>query len=519
MSLISRSAAVVLLLALLPLSPAVAAPTTATAEPHLEQITLAPQGPSKTTPLRVRTEDVEPGAQELLEVTVDPGASAAFSDVTVEPVELIVLGGAPADSVPRPCRRSGGKVFCSWVKTFTAFDVPALITIAPKASAKTGDSAEIAVTAKIGDGPVSTVSSVIQIGEGVDLVAGEHRAMKAAAGRTVEFTPLVRNASKVPVVGVILSIDVDARLLRPSSYRNCRYGFRLICTFDRVLEPGRSYALGQPVVLRPPADSVPGSAVPVMHEWMTKTDSDWINFGTPGKGGLLTLESLASSQAARPHPDDNFSVTSLTVTGKRRPILAAAGVRRTAAIGHSSVLSPGLANFGPGTLRPDLFPNNRLTITVRLPANVVADGNGESCSPSGTDDVRYCLLDRELGAGQRATFPIGVTVAEDCGDPGRVEFAERLPDIDGVVTGSKKAAELSVEVPGSTCAAAVLPITGPGSGRVALFGLVLLAVGLMLAVVRVRRPVCAHAVGEPGPDRLRKDAHDDVPAERRSRDA
>ncbi|MGK5680028.1 hypothetical protein [Actinoplanes sp. URMC 104] len=492
MALFPRAVPVaLLLLLLLPSSPAAAAPADATAEPHLAQVTLAPAGPPKTTPLWVRVGAAEPAARQHLELTVDLGGATAFADVEIEHGNTSSARAAPDGQTPvqavLPCRRTAEKIFCSWDATLSAagsLEVPAVLTVTPKDSARTGDSAGVTVTARAGDGPTGTALSIIQVGEGVDLAAGPDRTVGAAPGRSARLTPVVRNEGTIEVSDVVLLVDADPRLLGPSSFRNCRYGVALLCAFDTPLAPGRGYTLSAPLTLRSPADSVPGSRARVTYQWMTK--ADWADlalddYGTPGRDGVLTLEPLAASQNDKPQsdvrPEDDYATATFTVGGDRRPALAAVGLRRTAAVGKEVVLRPGLVNFGPGTFRPDLFPNNGLAIVVRLPGNVEEAGT-VGC------EYGYCVLERQLAPGQRITFENAVDVTGGCGTPGRVEVL----GLDGEVT---SAAQLAVTVPGATCVA--LPITGPPVAWAGLAGAALVFVGFLLAVRRPGRPVCAHA--------------------------
>ncbi|WP_127505335.1 hypothetical protein [Actinoplanes solisilvae] len=469
MPMISRTLALSLLLILVPVWPAAAAPTAAVAEPHLQPVTLAPGGPERNTLLRVRVRGVEPDTKARAEVTVDLGGASGFADVRVS-------SGFSASPV-QACRRTGEKVLCSWTAT-SGIDFPALITALPKKTATIGDAAEIAVSARIGDGVVSSAATMIRVGERTGLAAGQARTIKAAAGRKVTFTPIVRNPGVTKIDGAVLVLPVNSRLLAPSSYRNCRYGSGLICTFDTELQPGRRYTLSQPITLRTPSDTVPGSAVRLVEQWMTKTERDEIEDGAAGSGELLRLRPMTVAPP-RVLPDAGFATTTLTVTGDRRPTLTAVGVRREVAVGDEVTLSPGLVNFGPGTLRPGLFPNNRLAVATRMPGNVVA-GDAGGCELS--DGVHRCLLDQDLGPGQQASFPIEVQVAADCGDPGHVEMQEELP---GSV---RSTAELRADVRGATCGAVTalaLPITGSGAG---LGGFLLVVAGL-LAVLGARRPI------------------------------
>ncbi|GAB2579621.1 hypothetical protein Aab01nite_55530 [Paractinoplanes abujensis] len=512
-----RTFAAILFLLLLPSAPATAAPDPApTAEPYLGRVTLAPAGPEKDTLLRVRASNVVAGQLERLEMTVDLDAATAFADVAL--TGILVTGGEPPavldSDEEEPCRRTGGKVFCSWNATFTSagmLDVPVVLSVTPKKTAKEGDSAAVTVTAKLGDGPVGTSTSEFRVGQGVDLVAGEDRQLKAAPGRAVMFAPTVHNQGSAVVTGVALVVDADPRLLGKTSYRNCRYGTGLICTFDTALAANTSYAPAKSLTLSSPADTVPGSLTQITYAWITRTEFDESpldGYGTPGTGAPLTLQALAAAQDDQPQadvrPDNSHSFLTFTVTGKRRPAIAAAGLRRTAAVGDRLTLSPGFTNFGPGTLRPSLFPNNRLVVTMRLPSNVTRNSAPELCFPDEAPEVLLCLLRDDVGAGQRTTFPIGMEVTAQCGDPGQIEIPVRLADADGNVPPARSIATLTVDVAGAPCVA--LPITGPPVGWTALTGLLLLVAGTVLTVLGVRRPFCEHAGGASGPDRDRKDA-------------
>ncbi|MBL7260707.1 hypothetical protein [Paractinoplanes lichenicola] len=514
---LARALTVAVLLVLLPMTPASAAPAP-TAEPHVGQVTLAPGGPEKEALLWVRVSDVTQGQKERLELTVDLGTATTFAEVEVSPSGILTSGEPAAEVVEvdeeEPCRRTGGKVLCSWDLVFSSaglFAVPALLAVTPKKTAKTGDSAVVTVTAKLGAGAAGTSTSEFRVGEGVDLVAGEDRELKAAPGKPVTFAPAVRNGGAIPVAGVALVIDANPQLLGKSSFGNCRYGVALICTFDTTLAANTTYAPAKALTLRSPADTVPGSMARTTYAWITKTEFDespWIDYGTPGTGAPLTLQALAAAQDDQPQadvrPDNNYSFVTFTVTGKRRPSLAAAGLRRTAAVGDQLTLSPGFTNFGPGTLRPSLFSNNRLVVTMRMPSNVERSSAPDFCFPGKTPEVLYCLLLDDVGAGQRTSFPIGLTVTGPCSDPGRVEVPERLADADGNVPRARSVASLTVNVTGAQCVA--LPITGPRVGWTALTGLLLLVTGMVLTVLGVRRPFCEHAGGASCPDRDRKDA-------------
>ena len=264
---------------------------------------------------------------------------------------------------------------------------------------------------------------------------------------------------------------------------------------------------------------MPGSVASVELAWITPTEwaeTDPGDSGRLGTGAPLTLRPLATAQDTSPQADvnleDNFASIEFAVTGTRKPSLSAIGSRLSAATSDRRTLTTGLMNFGPGTLRPDLFRNNSLSVAVRLPTNVaVEEDAGSGCYSAGFDfpsaapstpaarseqaDEWYCNLNRDLGPGQRMNFSFLVLVEDDCGTPGQAEI---LPDDDGIIGRSRKVVPLSVNVAGAACAAVALPITGPAAGWTVLAAVVLIAAGIGLVVRRTRRPVCAHAEGASG---------------------
>lgn len=518
MSMISRLLTGVLL-AIVPTVPAGAAPPAPAAEPRLGRLTLGPGGPEKLTLLWVRPEHVTPATEHRVRLTVDASAVTRFADVDLALIDhSVAITADEARSSgpgPGPCRRSAGTFSCDWTATFFqegSLEPVAVLVARPRSAAATGDQGEIVVTTRLGDGPARTGTSAVRIGQGVDLAAGEPIEVRAAPGRTVTATPTVR-VGAAGVDGVVLVLDADQRLLGRSSHRNCRYyGTAVVCTFATALQPGRSYAVTTPFVLRPPADAVPGSEAPLRHQWLTAADwADWRasipddDLGAPGTGDELALVEVTAAQSdpqVDVQPLNDSSVITLTVAGAGRVDLAAVGSRHTAAVGSAVVLTAGVRNRGPGTLRPDLFPNNAVAATVRLPRNVRPTDADSLCGRAwdvGEVVEYHCELRGTLAPGHQATFGFPVETVDDCGTAGSVEVADRLPGVAfGRATGrGDDVAAITVRVPGARCGA--LPITGPAARGLALAGSVLIAVGLVLAVRRVRRPVCEHAERETRP--------------------
>ncbi len=518
MGSILRLLAAILLLTL-PAGAAVAAPAESTLEPHLGGLTLAPGGPEKLTLLWVRATG-DALTEHHFQVTVDYGAVAGFADVDMALGALSVTSKMRAaddiqsspDTSDSPCTPEGTTFTCEWddvLYTSDAMYAVALVVAEPKDSAVTGDSGKIQVTARIDDAAASAVEANVQVGEGVDLAAGTEQEVEAQPGGTASTTPVVRNAGSTPVDGVVMFLDADPRLLGDTSYSNCLYGDgEVVCSFDTTLAADQSYAVADPITLEPPADSVNGSQALAVVQWMTATEwADWKDalpegfLGDAGTGDPLELTEVAAAQGAPQsdvEPRNDSGTITLTVTGADDPDLAALGAHVSGASSEVAI-AVGTRNLGPGTLHPDLYPNNQVAAEIRLPGNVTAVDVDPRCGDRG--DGYVCYATRPMAPGGRDTFTFALRVDGKNGSAGQIEVADVLPSIAGVKAAAQENNVASIVVTGS---GAVLPVTGPDALRHAAEGAAFVVVGLLLAVRRHRRPVGAHAVRVTGRGRRRK---------------
>ncbi|MFF5084672.1 hypothetical protein ACFY36_47175 [Actinoplanes sp. NPDC000266] len=520
MPMIIGRAAAALLLVLLPATPASAAPATPTAEAHLGRITVAPGGPVRGTLLWLRAENIAEDDTHRVALSLDLGNAEKLAEFDLSLTNFgTTAAGTVADEVDDvvstapdgPCRATGPVIECVWTDAFFAdgtLPVAALIA-RPRAKVETGDTAEIELTARIGDGPARTTRAEIRVGEAVDLDAGAHQDVSARPGSRAKVTPKVRNSGSKAVEGAVLYLHADGRLLEKSSFSNCRYTEdQIVCTFDEPLRPGRTYRTSAPLTLRPPADSAAGSQSDLMHQWFTPTDFEaiaesnlWDEPGEPGTGAPLTLEELVAAQAAPQsdvQPENDYAGVTLTVTGSLKRRAVAVGAHPSSAVGDRLTIGAGALWRGPGRLQPDLYPNNTLLSVVRLPGNVEPVEVDERCWDKEEPGLYVCADREALGPGQRQMFAFTVETEKPCGDAGSVEVTDVQPEINAWRAGRRDdgTAAITVTVPGARCA---LPITGPGELWAAGAGAALVAVGLLLAVRRRRSAVCAHAVGERWP--------------------
>jgi hypothetical protein len=522
MRLLLRGLTTVLLLLCLSPRPAEAAPS-AEIEAYLGKITLAPSGAEKTTLLWVRLADATPDTEHHFELTVDVGAAAAFADVdlvmdfvdvttTTQAADETQTSAAPDRG---SCSRTASVFTCAWDAALHSDGPPTSVGLAsarPTENAKTGDSAPIVIKARVDGGSWTTRESVIRVGEGVDLAAGEEEEITAAPGRAASATPVIRNVGEKPINGAWMYLASDARLLTPSSYSNCRYDDgSVLCEFDTVLQPGRSYGLSEPVTLRPPANSVPGSRAEAVIEWIITTEAeDWSEFlpppGTYGTSAPLTLQEMQGALSvpeADVRPQNDSSAINLTVAGTTRPDLAAIGARRTVAVGDKVTIDVGVRSLGPGTLQPDLYDNNVVATRVVLPGNVAVSSTDPRCEPSGGEVANefWCESRDNMVRGQSAAFNFVLDVEQPRGEAGSVTVADGFAD--GAYTNAtgrtNDVAEIVLAVPGADGPDRPgLPITGPGVRWPLIGGLTLVLAGLLLAARRVRPPGVrgAHRLGK-----------------------
>ena len=528
MASILRVLAVVFLL-VLPAGPSAAAPVEATVEPHLGSLTLAPGGPDKLTLLWMQATGT-PQTSHHFAMTVDYAAVAGFADVEVLLGSLSVESyRAAADDVQTspatssgPCTQTTATMFtCGWDGVLYKSDslyAAGLVSAKPKSTAVTGDEGKITVTARIDDGTPATTESTVRVGEGVDLASGSDQEVSAKAGGTANTTPVVRNSGTTAVNGLVMFLDADPRLLGTSSYSNCEYGEgSVVCTFDTVLAVGQSYALSDPISLGPPAGSVPGSQAQAVVQWLTATEWQDLSeslpddfLGEAGTGDPLELTEAVAGQdqpQSDVEPENDAGTITLTVTGGESPDLAALGARVTGTPAADLVISVGTVNLGPGTLHPDLYPNNQVAAQIRLPANVTALDVDPRCRENGT--LYLCYATATMAPGDGDTYGFVVRLDASRGEAGQVQVDDLLPTVAGIRAANQENNVAPIVVTASGGTGGGLPITGSTVRLqdvlgMAATGAAFIVVGTLLTVRRDRRPVGAHAVRSTGRGRRRK---------------
>jgi hypothetical protein len=472
--------------------PAQAARAGATITAGLPRLTLAPYDPDDETRVAVLWAVIEAAdkpSMETVRYTVDYSGVAGFVDMTLSQAYMAgvespaeTIRSAPPDS---GCQTRSQKITCTF-RTWTGSTRPvpwlAEFNVVPKASAVVGDSGSVKVTASIGGGAENTTESLVRIGEGVNLAAATIDPIDVTAGQDTEVDVRIRNAGTTAAEGLALYLGVPREALATTSYRNCRYGQGVLCTFDTTLTPGATYALTEPLTVRTPADSITGSRLEAGLHWLPLTE--WEDMLTsfeadqvlgeskPGTGAELPLTEVvgaAGDPQVETDWEDNYTPLTLTVADGSDADLVAIGDEVDAKAGGEATVRVGVLNKGPGRLHPDLFENNAVPIRIALPPNTSLRSGGDDC-PLGDHDRVVCFSRSGLGPGRRELVELTLDVEKRPGRPGSVEITELAENTDM----DDNKAELIVNVAAGD---ENLPITGP-AGLLALGAFLLVAGGL-----------------------------------------
>lgn len=498
-------------------SPASAAPGgDVTTNVFLRHLTLPVGGPTVDEDPTFFLSSDEPGWANEVSLTVDASAASAVADVVVEAasaeVTCATTGAVARCTVPGPHRI----VELPDNGALAIITVPSVrIGVTPKPGAAAGDTGTLTVTARADDGPTTTETATVRIGQGVNLTAVDAGPREVVPGGSTALRPQVRNTGPRDVEGLALVVNADDSALAGTNFGNCVYDHVVTCTFDTTLETGGTYEVSAPFTVRAPRDAAVGSRTAVSTQWLTLAEwQDWQAMGSPGgrqgTGADLELDELVSASAAGvPQADidgdDNGTDSTVTVTGGRRADVAAVGATITGPPGEARTIDVGMVNHGPGTLHYPLFFNNLPQVAVSLPPGIAVVRADDRCSslfdedpagpppssPAGTAagaaPLEYvCQVESmRLRPGQRLSFAFTVRVAPGARDAeGSVEV--RLYDgrasIDRDAGNNDAPINLSLGGAGGG-----LPVTGTTTATVAGTGGLLLLLGIAIIVALRRR--------------------------------
>lgn len=487
-------------------APVSAAPDgTVKANVLVRDLTLPAGGPTVDDHLSVYLTSDHAGWANEVTLTVDTSAVTAVADIAVEAADFGVT-----------CSTTGPVVRCT-TGPHRIIEVPesgsfgfmtsgsVRLSLTAKTGAVAGDAGTVTVTAKADDGPTTTETTRVRIGEGVNLTAVDAPPQSVTPGGSVALRPRVRNTGTRDVQGLTLVANGD-EALADTNFGNCTCGGGLIaCSFDSTLAAERTYEISKPFTVRIPRDAAAGSETGMFVQWLTNAEwEDWQdNFDgllddlRPGTGSNLELAEVAASAAADVpqadiNGDDNGSATTVTVTGGRRADIVAVGAKLPGTPSEVHTIEVGLINRGPGALRYPPFVNNLPWTAVTLPPGLNVLKADERCSAPFAEDPagpppsvapdsgarQYLCLPESVrvGAGQRLTYRFTVQVIRS----GRGSVEVLMPVPEG--TAADNSAPITVGSPGGG-----LPITGSTPATVAAGGALLLLTGAAVMLTLRRR--------------------------------
>ncbi|NMO53950.1 hypothetical protein HH310_22555 [Actinoplanes sp. TBRC 11911] len=494
-------------------TPAEAAPAGVEGLVTLRNLTLPAGGGTLDESLSVILFADQAGWAESIILTIDT-SKVGVADVVIDDSQA--GGDCSAGPVVRCLLRGPHRVFKrpdddGSYGFWTFSDV--LLRLTPKKGASVGDAGILSVTTKIDDGPATTETTAIRIGEGVNLTALDEKPQRVAPGRAATLRPGVRNSGAKDVDGLTAVIGADEDLLADTNFGNCTYGYVVACTFDTTLTAGSSYRVSAPITFRVPRDAASASRTALSVEWLTaaewqdsRADFGDLPEGRQGTGPELQLDetimSAAGVRQADIDNDDNGSYTTVTVAGGRRTDVVAIGAAIPGTPGDHTI-AVGLANRGPGTLRYPPFINNAPAVRVTLPASVAVVSADDRCTSASGDyetppsSAPLELLDfgpaefdctprsTMLAPGRELTFTFTVSGTRAVSDEGgevQVNLFSDGVNVDRDLRNNQ--AEISVT---GEHGKAELPITGTTAAAVASAGIVLLFAGAAI-VAALRRP-------------------------------
>lgn len=506
-------------------------PASASAEPApalgvvLVDTLLAPDSPGTLSEAIVFSS--EPGTLHNLTVKFDAAGISTFIDVGVVHTDV--------------CDAAGDVVTCTF-DTVAADDLInawASVALVPKPGAALGDEGELKVTVSADGVTSASDTATVSIAEGVDLAAEVVANTTGTPGGTYTQKFGVQNVGSLAAHGAVLEIfgDFGVEAGTPR-YSNCTYvdNRPRTCSFDTDLAPGKSYGATIPFKLR--ADNMAPERQDVQLSWVTpdelaveqkafgKLGIDFV--GEPGDGPALALTEKAkgelppvefvlkngtkhSQKQLDEEPDNNWTYTTINVTGNNPADVAAVGDNASGAAGAEVGVQLGVKNNGPATIDPDNSAESFADVVFTVPpgstvtdapfdcAPVEPDGQVDWTNKRGEPGGRKYVCDPGmfLPAGERILFPFKLRI--DTATPnakGKVEvtmyYEERPPRkvIDSNPNNNVAYVVLNAAAPESPAPGddnGGLPVTGTPAAIVAAVGLALAVVGFVLFRMARRR--------------------------------
>ncbi|WIM96384.1 Ig-like domain-containing protein [Actinoplanes oblitus] len=265
------------------------------------------------------------------------------------------------------------------------------------------------------------------------LRAGAAQQLSAAPGGDFEVALSVTNTGATALTGVGVALYTLRGFEPTEQFANCAYeqGAPTLCTFDRTLEPGKSYRVVLPYRVR--ADTYAPGSLNGQFEWLTADQVAGHEGGAAGVGDVLPLQ-----EAEQPgdRADDSLQTIDVTVTGANGADLVAIGDAVSGAVGDQVPATVGVRNDGPASLDGGRGGWSPAEVEVALPAGTSVVSAPDECG-RGDDAAHYvCASPSLLTAGTTATWTLTLKINKVVADArGTVVVnppcqCQRLDDLD-----------------------------------------------------------------------------------------
>lgn len=436
-------------------------------------------------------------------------------------IDLADLAGV-ATATPRDggwsCRASGATLTCAW----TGYFMQGMnLDLAPAPGASEGDSGQVRVKFDVPGRGSATGSMTVKIATVVDLAdaSGEVR-VTGAPGDDVTSPVRVRNLGPVAADGAVAFLTRPYRVRFTERFSNCDYSPSFYgraefaaCRFDAVVPPGATYEVSPAPPMRITADASAGEALASIL-WFTPADWAVARQGyeaggqvfTPGTGPELRLIEVAGQRAGSQTDVDmtnNWGSVSVEVTGSKTADVAAVPATITGRVGESVTMRLGNHNFGPVSVDHS-WPQDEpaVFLQVKVPTGVTVTATRSNCwaTKPNPPDAHFVPGAAEYVCGDGSVHPAGETIwfemtfridRKVAGAEGRLAITgfPDAPALPNDPNRSNNTALLKVRVLGDDGggSAGGLPVTGAGTGAIALAGAALLLAGTLVLLVTRRR--------------------------------
>jgi hypothetical protein len=416
------------------------------------------------------------------------------------------------------------------------------LTIVPKAGAADGDEGDLKVTASADGLAAVSDTAKVSIGEGVDLAAEIAPDLSQAPGAAYEEKVGVQNVGAVTAHGAVLLFYGDYAIEAGATrYSNCTYDgdqYRA-CTFEGDLASGKSYGSTFPFRLR--ADTAAPGRDFIEFVWLTpaewaaqKTFLQKMGYGDvigqPGSGPAISLAEKAKAPVEQPEaaaaksanspkqvdedPSNNWTDSTITVTGNQKADVSAFGDTATGAVGAEVEVEFGNKNNGPAAIDYGRGGDYIAEVLFTVPSGSTAVQVPVACYPVVGDEVDFehpgkagaakylCASAIQLPVGATDTFVFKLRITTATPDAkGEVKvtdfFTGRLdPLIDAnpannvayvVLNPTAPSTDGPTPGPSTDTNGGGLPVTGTPVIVIAVSGVALLVAGFVLYRTARRR--------------------------------